>query len=231
MKMLTNPAVVQMVGLFILIGGTLIFGFLVIRGLRKNVTEDLEAIAAKPRADTPIFALATYQGVIAGLKEREQLLNSQLSAEAKRSAMLETVSSAILDNVSTGVVMFSSNLMVQQANPAARAMLGYASPVNMHIKEVFRGLQTVELPSSNGALGGISQAVRDVFSNSAEYRDVPAAYSTPGGEARHFMLALLPIRDPAQQVLKTLCLITPSDTAFTLSFPAAEAGRKSTDPE
>ena len=121
--------------------------------------------------------------------------------------------------------MFSPNLLVQQANAAARKLLGYASPLNMHVKEVFSGMRTVELPSTNGALGGISQALRDVFSNASEYRDVPATYRTPQGEARQFRLILLPVQDEKQQVSSALCLIGPPDTAFTLSFPASEADR------
>jgi len=129
------------------------------------------------------------------------------------------------------VMMFSSNLLVQQANAAARALLGYASPLNMHVKEVFCGLQTVELPSSNGALGGIAQAVRDVFVKGAEYRGVPASYSTPSGESRALRLALLPVISSGQQVTSALCLIESCSTAFTLSFPPAEADKKEGEPE
>jgi hypothetical protein len=101
----------------------------------------------------------------------------------------------------------------------------------MHVKEVFGGLQTVELPSSNGALGGIAQAMRDVFVKAAEYRGVPASYSTPAGNTRELKLALLPVMSSGQQVTSVLCLIESSGTAFTLSFPSAEADKKERGPE
>jgi len=101
----------------------------------------------------------------------------------------------------------------------------------MHVKDIFRGLQTVELPSSNGALGGIGQAIRDVFASKAEYRDVPASYSTPSGEARELRITLLPIDRSGQQVSATLCLLQAADTAFTLSFPPSQAGKTAEDPE
>jgi PAS domain-containing protein len=198
--------------------------------MRKNVMAEMAPIADKPRTDAPNFALVTYQGVIAGLKEKEKQLQAQLASEAKRIGMIETISSTVLENISTGVMMFSTNLLVQQANPAARALLGYASPLNMHVKEVFCGLQTVELPSSNGALGGIAQALRDVFVKVAEYRGIPATYSTPSGNTRELKLALLPVMSSGH-VTSALCLIESSGTAFTLSFPSAEADKKNHGPE
>jgi PAS domain-containing protein len=155
----------------------------------------------------------------------------QLSAESRRAAALENVSGMVLENIGTGVMMFSSNLLVERANPAARKILGYASPLKMNVSEVFRGLQTVELPSPNGASGGITQAIRDVFTNGAEYREVPARYSTPSGDSYHLRLALLPIRESGQQVTATLCLLGTADAAFTLSLPAAEAGRNKSEAE
>jgi hypothetical protein len=230
MKLMGNPVVLQAVGVSLLIGATLVVGFLVVRGMRKKMMEEMSPITEKPRADAPNFALATYQGVIANLKDREAQLKSQLSSESSRAEMLQAVSNRVLENISTGVMMFSPNLMVKQANAAARSLLGYASPIDMHVKEVFRGLQTVELPSSNGALGGIGQAVRDVFVKGAEYRGVAAKYSTPGGEMREFQMVLLPV-GAGQQVTYALCLITQKDTAFTLSFPLGEAGKNAAEPE
>jgi PAS domain-containing protein len=230
MKLLGNPVVLQMVGVSLLIGAMLVIGFLVVHGMRKNMMKEMSPITENPRSDAPSFALAAYQGVIANLKEREVVLKSQLASEAARTGVLETVSNTVLENISTGVLIFSPNLMVQQANAAARSLLGYASPLNMHVKEVFRGLQTVELPSANGALGGIGQAIRDVFAKGVEYRGVPATYSTPSGDAREFQIALMPL-GAGQQVTAALCLINTLDTAFTLSFLPLEAGKKAAEPE
>ena len=229
MKLLANPAVLQLIGLGLLIGATAVIGFLLVRGMRKSAMEGVGP--TRTRIDSPNFATAAYQGVLANLKERETELKSQLTSESNRAEALETVSNAVLENIPTGVLVIAPNLLVKQANAAARSLLGYASPLNMHVKEVFRGLQTVELPSTNGALGGIGQAVRDVFAKGAEYRGVPAAYSTPAGEAREFQIALLPIGDIAREITAALCLINTSSTAFTLSFPPLEAGKKAGEPE
>lgn len=231
MRAFANPVVIQLLGLGIIVLAVLVFAVVLVYKMRKNMMAEMAPIVDKPRADAPNFALATYQGVIAGLKEKEKQLQAQLASETRRIGIIETVNSTVLDNISTGVMMFSSNLLVQQANPAARALLGYASPLNMHVKEVFCGLHTVELPSSNGALGGIAQAIRDVFSKGAEYRGVPASYSTPSGESRELKLALLPVISSGQQVTSTVCLIEASGTAFTLSFPPAEADKKEHEPE
>lgn len=231
MKLLANPTVVQMFALFLVVGAMLVFGLLVIRAIRKDLLADGKFVNAAPRVETTQFALATYQGVIAGLKDRERQLQSLLIAEKGRATAIKASASVVLENIPTGVVTISSNLLIQQANLAARNLLGYASPLNMHVRELFRGLQTVELPSSNGALGGISQALRDVFTNGAEYRGVLATYSAPSGEAREFRLILLPLVDTANRISSALCLIGPSDTAFTLSFPLAEADRNASEEE
>ena len=231
MRAFANPVVLQLVGLGIIVLSVIVFAVVLVYKMRKNMMAEMAPIVDKPRTDAPSFALATYQGVIAALKEKEKQLQAQLAGEAKRIGMLETISSAVLENISTGVMMFSTNLLVQQANPAARALLGYASPLNMHVKEVFCGLQTVELPSSNGALGGIAQAIRDVFAKGAEYRGIPASYSTPAGDTRKLKLALLPVISSGQQVTSALCFIEPSGTAFTLSFPAEEADKKEHEAE
>jgi PAS domain-containing protein len=225
MKLFANPTFLQLAGLFLIIIGFLIFAFLIIRSMRKDITSESKSLSASPRTESLEFATATYQGVITSLKQREQQLLGQLAAEARRVEAVEGLKATLLDNISTGVITFSSNLLVQQANPAARKLLGYASPINMHVKELFSGMHTVELPSSNGALGGISQALRDVFANGAQYRDVPATYSTPQGEGRQFRLILLPVVENGQQVSAALCLLSPPDTAFTLSFPESEADR------
>jgi PAS domain-containing protein len=231
MRLLGNPVILQLVGLGLLIGATAVIGFLLVRGMRKNIMEEMSPISDKTRPEAPSFAMAAYQGVITNLKQRETELKAQLTRESNRIDILETVSNSVLENIPTGVVMFSSNLLVQQANAAARSLLGYASPLNMHVKEVFRGLQTVELPSTNGALGGIGQAIRDVFAKRAEYRGVPAKYSTPSGESREFQIALLPIGTVGREVTSAMCLIDAFGTAFTLSFPPLEAGKKAEEPE
>lgn len=229
--MLANPVMIQTFGLGFFVFFTVVVGVILMRSMRKKMMADLAPMDEKPRTDGPGFPLATYQGVIASLKEKEKQLQFQLAGEASRFGILETINSTVLDNISTGVMMFSSNLMVQKANPSARSILGYASPLNMHVKEVFRGLQTVELPSTNGALGGIAQAIRDVFVQRASYHGVPATYSSPSGDQKTLKLAILPVCDPAQQVISAMCLIEVGGTSFTLSLPPAEADKKEHEAE
>lgn len=226
MKVLTNPATMQVAGLLLLVGGLLVITAVLVRSLRREMVGGNTMQVSSPRAETSTFATAAYQGVIGELKEREKALRSQLGEQTHRFAALEALHQTMLEHVGTGVIAFGPNLLVQQANTSSRKLLGYASPMNMHVKEVFRGLERVELPSSNGALGGISQAIRDVFASGAEYRGIPAFLKTPSGESRQLQISLLPIRNAAQQVTTAFCLLDPADTTFTLSFPVAEADRK-----
>ena len=229
MKLFTNPAVMQMIGMLFVVCGVLAMGLIIWWKLRKDIVGQPREQA--PREESVQFATAAFQGVIATLRQREKYLQAQLTTEQRRFAALENTQQRVLENINSGILVFSSGLLVQQANAAARKLLGFGSPSNMHVSEVFRGLQTVELPSTNGALGGVSQALRDVFSTGAEYRNVPATYSMPSGEKRELHLAMLPMQPAGQPVASVLCVLECADTAFTLSFPAGEADKKGSKAE
>jgi hypothetical protein len=214
--MLLHPAMVQMIGLFVGICAVTVLAFFAIRTLRRDLVGG-EEVQSPVRTDTASFALAACQSVIAGLKSREQELLTCVAHEKGRFTALEVSSNLILENIETGVMTISPNLLVQQANRAARILLGFASPLNMHVKDVFRGLQTVELPSTNGALTGISQAIRDVVSRGAQYHDVTANYCTPGGDKRQFRLELLPTPEAANSARGALCFIVMAGPAPPLS--------------
>jgi hypothetical protein len=206
-KLVANPVVMQAAGLLFLICGILIIGAFAVKTARKDLVSDGRSLTASPRADTNNFALATCQSVIAGMKQNIQQLQNSVAEEKSRAAIAEASTNLLLENIETGVVLIGQNLLVQAANPAAKRLLGYQSPLNMHAKELFRGLRTVELPSTNGALTGISQAIRDVIANGAEYRGVPADYATPSGDARNFSLTLLPSIAQGTEAKSAICLI------------------------
>jgi PAS domain-containing protein len=231
MKMFANPAAMQLLGLMMLLAGLLLVTALLVRSMRRQMTTQQSLAAPSPRTETTKFETAAYQGVISELKEREKALQSQLGIELRRFAALETLHKSMLENIATGVMLFNSSLMVQQANPSARKILGFASPMSMHVKEVFSGLEAVELPSSNGALGGISQAVREVLATGKDYREIPACFRTPSGKLRNLRLTLLPYRDGSQLVVGVFCLLEGAGQGFTLSLQARSASKTSLEPE
>lgn len=217
MKLLANPVMMQAAGLLFLICGIIVVGAFALKTARKDLVSNGKSISGSPRADANNFALATCQSVISGLKQNIQQLQQSIAEEKNRAAVVEKSANLLLENIETGVVVIGQNLLVQAANPAAKRLLGYQSPLNMHTKELFRGLRTVELPSTNGALTGISQAIRDVITNQAEYRGVPASYSTPSGEARTFHLTLLPAPSQGPESKLAMCLIACGMPASTWS--------------
>jgi PAS domain-containing protein len=220
-----NPAVAQALGLMFLVGGLLFVGGALIRGMRKQFVGAEGIVSPTPRVDTTSFATAAYQGVIGDLKQREKQLQAQLSEESRRYKELDSLHKIVLESIGTGVLTFTPNLVVVGANPAAKRLLGYASPFNLQARELFTGLEQVELPSSNGALGGITQALKDVFTSGAEYRGIPATLRTPAGDCRELKLALLPIRDAARHVMAVACFMEVSTAEVTLSVPESDQTR------
>ena len=66
-------------------------------------------------------------------------------SERERAQVSENVSSAVLSNLPSGVLLFNPAGLVQQANEAAKSILGYASPLGLHARDLFRGVSTVRM--------------------------------------------------------------------------------------
>ncbi len=200
MKLATNPLFLQMALLFVFTAAAFILGVVFIRKLRKDMTPDLTS--RTPRADNAAaFATAAFQGIIQQLKEKEQELQQLRQADAERLASVETLHAAVLANLDTGVVMFSPAGLVQQANSAAREILGYASVSGLHARDMFRGIKTLV-----GGPQSMAEAVERALQGSA-FRRMPAEYVTPQGEARELMVTVAPVILSSGECSQVLCLV------------------------
>ncbi len=72
-----------------------------------------------------------YHAVIQQLKQQKHELATQQLSDRRKAKASDTLSSTILSNLSCGVVFFNTSGLVRQANPAARKLLGFASPVGL----------------------------------------------------------------------------------------------------
>ena len=67
--------------------------------------------------------------MIQQLKQQKHELQTERQAERRRAKTSENISAAVLSNLSSGVMFFTPDGLVRQANAAARRILGFASPV------------------------------------------------------------------------------------------------------
>ena len=56
----------------------------------------------------------------------------------------------MLSNLSCGVLVFGTNGLVKTSNPAAKAILGFASATGMSAEDIFRGAAGQFVPAGSG---------------------------------------------------------------------------------
>jgi signal transduction histidine kinase len=207
--LLTNPVVLRAILTFVLALAMLFFGVALIRRMRQSIGGDNQP-AKRPSGDQSGFALEAYHGVIQRLKEQEQEL-VRLRAEASaRASASENMSSVVLTNLTSGVLLFNNMGMVQQANQAARTILGYASPLSLHARDIFRTVSSLRLENGEQHATGIAlmQAVQIAIGQGTPFRRMEADYQTPSGENRVLGITLSPLKGASGEGLGAACLVS-----------------------
>ena len=206
LRLLTNPIFLRMAGAFV--GGVVaMFLFVwIIRRMRKSISD--EATIDKPRADAAAnFTLAAYQGVIQKFKEQERELGRLREEERQRAATTEKINTAVLSQLASGVVLFNKQALVQQANPAAKTIFGYASPLGLHARDLFKGVQRLRTDAGGAdSPASLAEVLRSCTESGQSVQRLEADYIAPQGGRRVLGFTLSPVRDPQGQPLGVACL-------------------------
>jgi PAS domain-containing protein len=191
-----------------------LLGLLFMRLLKKNITEERNFSAtAQPTLDT--LPLHLYNTVIQQLKQQKHELQVQSEAEQRRSRTTENFSQAVLSNLSCGVLVFGINGLVKTANPAAKAILGFASPTGMGAEDIFRGalVNSGNPATRTGSDGngdepvGMADKIREVLQEESKRCNVEAEYETPAGTKRFIAVTISPVPSVDGSLLGVACLI------------------------
>jgi PAS domain S-box-containing protein len=205
LNLLTNPVFLRLALVFVLAAMLFVLGVWLMRKVRQALTEE-DNSAARPRADTPQFPLAAYDAVIRQLKEQEQELQRLRRAASERAAASENISAAILSNLTSGVVLFNPAGLVQQANLAARDLLGYASVSGLHARDLFRGARALRVDTGE-APASLAHAVESCLRQGVVFRRIEADYATPAGTPRVLGVTISPVAGAAGEKLGATCFI------------------------
>jgi nitrogen fixation/metabolism regulation signal transduction histidine kinase len=214
-KVLTNPIFLRSAILLFCGGFAFLMGILFIRLLRKAIDDEAD-IATDPTPSLETLPLHLYNTVIQQLKQQKHELQLQNQAEQRRSRTTENFSQAVLSNLSSGVLVFGTNGLVQQSNPAAKKILGFASPGSMSAEDVFRGAMVSSADISAGIAFApnaanervtIADEVHCVLREDSGSRRVEADYTTPAGEERHIAVTVSPVPAIDGSLLGAACLI------------------------
>ncbi len=217
MRILANPVLLRAMVVLVCAAGAFLFGLLLIRRLRKNIVEEGNPSAnASPSLET--LPLHLYNTVIQQLKQQKHELHVQSQAEQHRARTSENFSHAVLSNLFCGVLVFGTNGLVKTSNPAAKAILGFASTTGMGAEDIFR---SAVVRSARSAASGVlahessddaesvllTDEISAVLREGSKRREVEAEYETPAGEKRFIAVTVSAVPAVDGGLLGVACLI------------------------
>jgi PAS domain S-box-containing protein len=192
-KILANPVLLHAAVVLFLSGFAFMIVVVFMRLLRRNIEEESEiSSVGTPSLDT--LPLHLYNTVIQQLKQQKNELQKQSQTEQRRARTNENFSQAVLSNLSCGVLVFGTNGLVTQSNPAAKQILGFASSTGMGADDLFRG--------------EIAAEVHSVLREGSARRQLNTNYTTPSGERRRIAVTVSPVPSVDGSLLGAACLIT-----------------------
>jgi nitrogen fixation/metabolism regulation signal transduction histidine kinase len=203
-KILANPVLLRAMVVLFCATCAFLLGFVFMRLLRKNIAEESDLSAnASPSLQT--LPLHLYNTVIQQLKQQKHELQVQSQAEQHRARTSENFSQAVLANLSCGVLVFGTNGLVKTSNPAAKAILGFASATGMGAEDIFRG--AVVRAARLAASGVLADEISAVLREGSKRREVEAEYETPVGEKRFIAVTVSAVPAVDGGLLGVACLI------------------------
>jgi nitrogen-specific signal transduction histidine kinase len=210
-SLLANPLALR-AGL-LLFGAMVVFGFslFLMRQLRKNLVSESSSFDFAPLAaeGLPVHA---YHSVIQQLKQQKQELAAQHLSERRKAKASDTLSSAMLANLSCGVLFLNNNGMVRQANAAARELLGFASPVGLHSADLFRNATLRSENNISSPQATVEEALAPALTGKSSVRGLVLNYCTRDGENRVLEMTVSPvIAEDASLMGTTLALTDKTD--------------------
>ena len=193
-KLLTNPIVLRMAVMFVAAGFAFILGLFLMKRIRRSISEEASFSDASASSASESFPLHTYHAVIQQLKQQKHELQSSQAVERRRAKTSENISAAVLSNLSSGVLFFTPNGLVRQANASAKQILGFASPAGMSAAEIFREAELIS--SSQTTYANLAEAVNVSLREKTRFQRLEASYRTPAGEERALDITVSSVHAP-----------------------------------
>jgi PAS domain S-box-containing protein len=203
-KILANPVLLRAMVVMVCATSAFLLGLLFIRRLRKSIADEGN-LSAHPSPSLETLPLHLYNTVIQQLKQQKHELQVQSQAEQHRARVSENFSQAVLSNLSCGVLVFGTNGLVKTSNPAAKAILGFASTTGMGAEDIFRG--AIVRSDHRAASGVLADEISAVLREGSQRREVEAEYETPAGEQRFIAVTVSAVPALDGGLLGVACLI------------------------
>jgi PAS domain-containing protein len=207
-KVLLNPVIVR--GLLVLLAGMAAFaiGAVVIHRYRKGLAEESDSLSQSPLAaeGLPVHA---YHAVIQQLKQQKHELTAQQLSERRKARASDALSAVVFANLPCGVLFFNTSGLLRQANPAARRLLGFASPIGMGLGDLFHSAILRDAGSSQTQPGGsLLDAISPALTGQSVVRGLIFDFATPEGAQRTMELTASPVLGEDTRPLGTTVVLT-----------------------
>ena len=215
MRILTNPVLLRAVVVLFCACFAFLIGLLSVRMLKKTISDETD-VSDQGSTSLETLPLTLYNTVIQQLKQQKHELLVQSQAEQSRARTSESLSQAVLLNLSSGVLVFGANGLVKTSNPAAKAILGFASTTGMSAEDIFRGavVQGQHHPTVVDSQGettvepvSAAEEVHLVLREGIGRRQIRTEYETPGDEKRFLDITISPVLAADGNLLGVACLI------------------------
>ena len=189
MNLLLNPTIMRLGALFGVAVAAFVLGAFMIRRLRKDLVADSELPSQSPLTPDGL-PVHSYHAVIQQLKQQKHELTALQQAERRKAKASDTLSAAVLANLSCGVLFLNASGLVRQANSAARKILGFASPIGMRISDLFH---SSTLQSAHHDKINLEDALQPALKGESVVRGLTLNYASPDGQQRVIELTVSPV--------------------------------------
>lgn len=194
MKFLANPIFLHGAAALVCASFAFVLGMVFMRLLRKSIEDEADISPDSPALEA--LPMHVYNTVIRQLKQQQDELKAQSQAEQQRSRTSEQFTQIVLANLSCGVLGIAKNGLVKSSTMAAKQILGFASPVGMSLRDIFRSA-VVEPDADHGEWNSGDILVADVFESwqhsGGARSEIQAEYKTPAGEYRSLVITMVPV--------------------------------------
>jgi nitrogen fixation/metabolism regulation signal transduction histidine kinase len=208
MRLLANPLFMRSAAVLLSAIAAFVAAVVLMRILRRRILEDDVLSDGLENQDTS-FA---YSTVIQQLKQQKFALQHEQKEQQRRTKTSEQVAGAVIAHLPCGVLLVAQNGLIKQANPAARQILGFASPLGMNLNEVFRGAKAV---SDSGRITPASELVNNALHGQPSATAFETHYETPSGDSKSLKIRIVALHSPSGDDLGIACVITDESAAAT----------------
>jgi nitrogen fixation/metabolism regulation signal transduction histidine kinase len=196
-------------------GFAFLLGIFLVKRLRKRIATECD-LGEGPAPSLDTLPLHVYNTVIQQLKQQKHELIVQSQADQQKARATENFSQAVLSNLSCGVLVFGANGLVRTANPAAKAILGFASTTGMGAEDIFRRAEIHVARSPRSTVfpdeipvdtARVADEILAVLHEGIKKRQVEADYETPTGDKRFLSITISQVPAADGNLLGVTCLI------------------------